>query len=733
MFIKTQKQPAHVVYENCLTEYGLHALQSKIPHLVDGLKSVQRRVLLTHPSSETPKVVSITGKVLDRYHPYGDASISGTIIRMAQPHNTFVTLMHSNSNVGDYGGGEAAAPRYMEICASDLALFMYFNNIDQSVFEFQPTEVGDGKEEPKYMVPKIPMALVVASFGIAFGHSSDPANLCLGSVCQMTEKYVKMLKKHENISSVFNPYPALAEYAVPDFPIYQYIRNWDALIASYKKKNFSIPLVLDGSMEVYPNKIIIRTMPYGVYPKDVWDKLGSDRRQTKPNLINQNIAQIEDYSHSSSQCELILTFKRGVNVFELLEPLKNYIGFTKKWTPRYLFILPNGKVDYVDPVQVLELWYQERTRCIRAELASGQHRLIKQMRVLEALIKIGSRIKEVVDLLLKVSSSEEAVPMLCKTYQLNKAQAYAILGYRLSNIPKKDRQTLVQQRKDAVDKLNKIQTQFLNADQVVIEDCLETSKRFSEYNTRNSFGDQFLGAVLVEDGIIQFDTLDEAMDIVGRFGNIKSIICYSSEKAFKCVVNNTGVRDNQLTSLPKEMQGEAIYVGSNRPVCTLLRSSLSKVSRIDRLCVSTRWPYTHVSNTVFCIKNNQLMEMSVDEIPITTENKIINSIDLQWVSPKLKGDLVVVYTNKVNVFCVKRIAVGETLELPTKTQILALDSTDHPMCFTIPERWRSKTGIQHVLLRNLAFVPKNEASVVFFTHKTNTIPNSKVKYGVLYN
>lgn len=731
-----REEPANRVFEACLTEYGMHSLQSKLPHILDGLKSVQRRILLAHPTSDMPKVVSITGKVLDKYHPYGDASISSTIIRMAQPHNIFVTLMHSPSNVGDYGGGEAAAPRYMEICASDLAQFMYFNNIDHSIFEMQPTEVGNGLEEPKFMVPKVPMALVVASFGIAFGHSSEPANHCLGEVCDMAIEYVRGLQKQKRTLKKVNFYKRLAKFMVPDFPIYQLIRNHAQLVEAYRKGNFSKPIYLDGLMEVHPTKIVIVTMPYGINPRDIWDRIGQAQKQSKPNLINTNISRVEDYSNASSHCDIIISLKRGVNVFELLEPLKAFIGFSRRWAPRYLYILPNGRVDYVDPVRVLEIWHQERTRCIKAELVSGQHKLIRQMRVWEALIKIGSRIREVVDLLLSMKSNEDAIPILCKKYGLNKTQAYAILGYKLSNIPKQEHAALVQQRKEAAAKLNEIQTKFLNADEVVIEDCQATKKRFPEYRTRNAYGPRFIGAVLVEGGIIQFDTLDECLDIVERFGEVDQIIWYPSKYAHKLCLTDDEVLDESKLDLPKEMAGRGLYVGATRPQYTVAISTTNCTARINRLRVgkSTKLRYNHVNGTALGITVDGLVvEFNATELPLVENiDRVTSSQNMLWVGPRITESMVVAYSNRVNELILRRIRLGDILDITTRTQILAVGADEDGLSVAIPERCRSKTTIRHVLLRDLGFV-KTKETLVNFTHRKSGIPNAKVGTSVLYN
>lgn len=699
-----RKQEAHEVFEQCLLEYGKHSLKSKLPHILDGLKPVQRRILLAHHSSDMPKVVSITGKVLDLYHPYGDNSISNTIIRMAKPFNIFVTLMYSPSNVGDYGGGEAAAPRYLEICASEIARYVYFNNVDQSIFQMIPTEVGNGLEEPKFMVPRIPMGLIVSGFGIAFGYSSEPGNHCLGDVCKAVVKYNKLKVSGKGSRDKNYLYKHLAKYLVPDFPTYQLIRNWDTLIAQYKKANYSTEIWIDGLLEIHPNKIIIRNLPFGVGPRDVWDKLGKARGSNKPNFVNTNFSRIEDYSNSLEYCDIIVTLKRGVDVFEVLEEFKTFIGFSKRWKPRYLFTLPNGKVDYVDPVKMLEYWYEERTRCVKAELSSGQHKLVREMRVWEALIKIGDNIKDVVDILLNAKSQEKAIPVLCKKYKLNKTQAFSILNYKLSNIPKQAHADLVKQRKDAVDKLNLIQTRFLNTAKTLEQDCLDTVAKFPKYSKRNSNPPKFMGACIFDNGIIQFNSIKEMTGLIESFGYVNDVVIYPSGKLHKLRFKGEGMSTESTLAFPKEMEGSGLIVGNTLPTYTIALSSTGRICRSNTIekVLSKKVTAEYVGSVFTGIDGTGLIRfMKASEIPIGDNlKKPIKESNIIRVGCNIENTVLVVYSKRVDEIIIEKRLIGDTIPLTTRTTVLGIYTHGVAISLKIPDRCCSNsTKVRHLMTR----------------------------------
>jgi DNA gyrase/topoisomerase IV subunit A len=706
--VTANEQPADTIVAGCLAEYGAHALSSKLPHLLDGLKPVQRRILLTHHSDETPKAISIAGKVLDKYHPYNDAAISGAITRMAQPFNTTVTLMVSVSNIGDYGGGKAAAPRYLEIGASKFAQYVYFDTVDQSIFQMIPTESGNGLTEPRYMVPSLPMALIVANAGIAFGHSSDPANHCLGEVVELVLAYIKLKRKCYRGSLYAKLYP----YLLPDFPIYQLIRNKQELLKSYSRGSFDRKIWLDGSLDVYPTKLVIRTLPYGVNPKDVWDKLGNALADSKPNAINTFFTRVEDYSSELLRCDIAVTLKRGVNVFTCLDSFKKFIGFTRTWTPRYLFTAADGDVHYVDPIRILEYWYGERSRCIQAELNVGQHKIIKQLRTTEALIKIGNRVKEVVDLLLNCETTETAIPILCERFGLSKTQAYAIMEYKLANIPKLNHAELVARCQELIQRLNTLQAKFLNVADTIEEDCVAVRKKFPEYKHRISNGPTFIGAVCVTGGIIQFNTMEELFTLVELFAGVNEIILYGPKTDFKAYLTQAGLVDESELDLPKEMAGELLYVGSKAPHYTVTLSATGKIGVVDRLQLisNPKLVVQYVADQLTVITKQGVVEViNTSSLPMVADaNKTGESSDIIHIAAPVTGKVVVVYCIKPAEVKFGVVTVGEVIRLPTRSTVLTVVPHGHPVCCNIPDTCRNRVSVRYLALQDSTTIQDNQ-------------------------
>ena len=699
-----REKDALPVFEEYLTVFGKHAILSKIPCIVDGLKPVQRRILMANRqfegASPLPKAVSVTGVTVSMYHPHSDASISSTAIRMAQPHLNIVTLMESPSNVGDYGGGEPAAPRYFEIKASDLCNFSFFDGVDLSMFPHELSEIGNGVLEPVFLVPKIPLALIVSGAGIGFGHSSEPGNLNLYAVLHMVKVYAK-LNQNGGAKILDGPLQKkIAEDCVPDFPTYQYIRNWYSLIESNAKGEYTESIIVEGLLELTPTQIIVKNLPTGISPKEVWTKLGEELRSNKPNFVNTNLTRIEDYSKGPKQCRIELTVKRGVDVFSILEEVKKQIGFTKRITPRYLFTTPNGFATYADPLKMLKTWYELRVTCIRGEVRSQQNKLTREIRVLEALLIIGKDIVKVVNMLVKAKDSESAIVELCKKFGISRTQAYAIMNFKLGDLPKKSREELIAKRDITVKKLDELHTRHLNPHKAVEADA-DQALKFKQYANRISLPDQSIGYLTTPTGWMQFDTLEELEYLVNTFSDYTDIVLYTQERRRTPVLQSIGKKDT-LVTLPKQMQYTQFYAELEGKY-TVVWSVTGKVGKVHGRVLPNNKTVrgTFVGNNVLIVTNEgELKQISTNDIPTTQSIERPVGDGVIFASPVLKDDVMVALSNRTNEVEIVKAKVGQTLQLTSKATILAIGGLDDPLSIPVMGRCLDKCVIRHIVLNN---------------------------------
>lgn len=737
---KNIKKPADVVFKECLTEHGEHVLGSMLPHAIDGLKPVQRRILTCHSSGDTDKASKVVGKVLD-WHPHGDSSIAGAIIKLAQPHKSLILTMVSPSNKGTYNGDEAAAPRYFDVGISPLAKFAYFQDMDHSVFVKVPNETGNGTYESKYLVPKIPLAVSIASAGIAFGYSSEPSNLSFSDMLNLATGYIKLLNNGKGPKTKKPYYKKLARYLVPEFTMKQHIRNRKQLLKAYTEGVFDVPIVLDGELELSTNNLIIRTLPYGTYPRDVVSKIGKELVTPSSNVINEHFSRIEDYSTEPNRCNLILTLKRNVNIFDALEAFKKSINGTRKWTPRNLFVVPSGQVATFNPVEMVQAWYVQRIRFLKAELSKAQHSVIKQMRVLEALIKIGDRIKEVVALLLDMKSSEAAIPVLCKQFGLTRTQAMAILDFKLANIPKRNHKELTAKYEKLNASLFVIQRKFLNPAKVVLEDIAIVKSKFKKLDVVNSYNIKFIGVVVCENGYVQFENKEELVRLATELSNITNILLYGDATHRTAYVGGK-LLDESLVDLPKEMRSRGFCVGLSPYHNTIVLSKTGMLGISTKFSpIKDKYKYLRVAkrDTVIALVGKSKRVVKLEDACSLTPNSLDNHGN-PTIKAKVFGigalgnptddlECWVVYSNETNRIVLHRWDGKDITNIIGRSVILGLYPVDQPICIPIPKSITSTT-IKQLVISDPDKLNK-DTHTVYLGHKVHNLPGGKLHHDLL--
>ena len=159
-------------------DYSMSVIVSRaLPDVRDGFKPVHRRVLFgmnelgAMPDKPYYKSARIVGEVMGKYHPHGDSSIYGTLVRMAQPWALRYTLVDGQGNFGSVDGDGAAAMRYTEARMSKIALEM-LKDIDKETVDFDPN-FDERLKEPRVLPARLPNLLVNGANGIAVGMATN--------------------------------------------------------------------------------------------------------------------------------------------------------------------------------------------------------------------------------------------------------------------------------------------------------------------------------------------------------------------------------------------------------------------------------------------------------------------------------------------------------------------------------------------------------------------------------
>ena len=390
-----------------ISNYGRFTLKTKIPHVVDGLKTVHRRILTRVAKLEKmSKVSTMAGNVM-KIHPHGDLSISEAITELTKPYTNIIPLIHGVGNVGEYGSGDGpAAPRYLDIIPHPFATEVFFNRTHKKALKYVPTETDEGLEE-LYLIPAIPMSLLINTMAMIIGFKTEIYPLNFKNLCVLTTKFIDIEtgKSKDSLKS-------LNKYMIPDFPTPCLIRNSQELLKEYNKGNYDAALIIDGTLELHKNKIIIKTLAPGVnFSEMVYTKLCKilQRRDMKyisavDNLTGKDTPDIEGHVE--------VTLKKGVSPFDVLNSLKNIIRFQSTKHPTRLYVTEEGLGLHCTPLQLLDIWYKARIKSIIAELKQKQSQLMKERRKAEALVIAHDHAKEIFNVFNTSEHWEKAVEIL---------------------------------------------------------------------------------------------------------------------------------------------------------------------------------------------------------------------------------------------------------------------------------------------------------------------------------
>ena len=288
-------------------DYSMSVIVSRaLPDVRDGLKPVQRRVLFgmnemgntsDHPHKKSANCV---GEVMGKYHPHGDSSIYGTVVRMAQPWALRYTLVDGHGNFGSVDGDGAAAMRYTEVRLDKIGEEM-LADIDSETVDFQPN-YDNSRVEPTVLPTRIPNLLVNGTSGIAVGMATNmpPHNL--------TESI------NATIALIDNPeltIPELMEYIkAPDFPTGGIIYGYNGVKEAFETGRGRILIRAKAEVESNANHedIIVTEIPYNVNRAELIEYIA--------NLVNEKkidgIADINDESDYKGM-RIVIRLKSDAN------------------------------------------------------------------------------------------------------------------------------------------------------------------------------------------------------------------------------------------------------------------------------------------------------------------------------------------------------------------------------------------------------------------------------------
>ncbi len=426
IIVKTMED---VMHDSMMPYSEFVILDRALPRVEDGLKPVQRRILYSMselgntPDKPYRKSARIVGDCMGKFHPHGDSSIYGAMVRMAQAFNMGACLIDGHGNFGSVDGDSPAAMRYTEARLTPLALEL-LRDIDKNTVKWS-CNFDDTLMEPDMLPGRFPNLLVNGASGIAVGLSTNipPHNLMEsidGVIAYIDNPRIKLPEMMKFIKG-------------PDFPTGGYIISGDELVKAYETGKGKIIMRAKMHIENGENEkklIVIDELPYQVNKAQLLEAILKAREDKKGVLTG--ITEITDESDRGGM-RAVIKVKRDCDPKPIIEALLKYTNLSTSFAINMVAIA-DGKPQQMGLLDIIAYYvnYQREVvlRRTRFELDAAKER----EHILEGLVIAVRNIDEVVKIIKASGSTSEARDNLRKRFDLSERQAQAILDLRLARL-----------------------------------------------------------------------------------------------------------------------------------------------------------------------------------------------------------------------------------------------------------------------------------------------------------
>lgn len=529
-------------------DYSMSVIVSRaIPDVRDGLKPVHRRVLFgmhelgVNHNKPYKKSARIVGEVLGKYHPHGDSSVYDTMVRMAQDWSLRYPLVDGQGNFGSVDGDSPAAMRYTEARLEKIAEEM-LGDIDKDTVDHS-LNFDDTLKEPTVLPTRIPALLVNGASGIAVGMATNmlPHNLSEiidGTVAYIDNKDITIEELMEHIKA-------------PDFPTGGTIYGYEGVKEAFETGRGRV--VVRAKAEIEPgeggtrDKIIVTEIPYQVNKAQLIMKTAD--------LVNdkklEGIADIRDESDRKGM-RIVYELKRDAIPNVILNQLYKYTYLQTSFGVNNISLV-HGRPQLLNLKDLIKYFVEFRHEVVirrtKYELAQAE----KRAHILEGYLVALDNLDEVIALIRKSPTPDEAREGLMKNFELSEVQAKAILEMRLQRLTGLERDKIVKEYEEITAKIkyyNEVLSDEALRMKIIQDELLEIKKEYGdERKTDIEYsGDEFS----IEDMIPN----EEVIITISHLGYIKRTVAREYKK------QNRGGRGSKGSITRDEDFVEDLFVAS---------------------------------------------------------------------------------------------------------------------------------------------------------------------------
>ncbi len=493
-------------------DYAMSVIVGRaLPDIRDGLKPVHRRILFgmhelgLAPNRPPRKCAKITGDVMGKYHPHGNAPIYDALVRMAQPFNLRYPLVDGQGNFGSVDGDPPAAERYTEARLSRIATAM-LEDIDKETVDFKPN-YDDSEQEPEVLPTRVPNLLINGSSGIAVGMATNVPPHNLTEIIEAT------------IALIRNPATPLAKIMEmvpgPDFPTGGYILGKQGIYDAFTTGRGHLKIRAKAGIEPMGKdreQIVVTEIPYQVNKSRLIEATAA--------LVNdkklEGISEIRDESDRDGM-RIVYELKRGEQAEVVLNNLYKQTQLQTGFGIIMLSIV-HGQPRELGLIDCIKRFIEHRVDVVRRRTDYELRKAREREHLLLGFQKALQNLDAVIQLIRAAANPREARESLIARFEFTEKQAQAIIELQLQRLTGMEQQKIV----DELAEIQRRIAEYLEilGSEKVLKDLIV--KELKE--VQKDYGDERRTQIIEDTGEIRLEDLVAVEDVavtVTRGGYLK--------------------------------------------------------------------------------------------------------------------------------------------------------------------------------------------------------------------
>lgn len=465
-------------------DYAMSVIVSRaLPDARDGLKPVQRRILYAmydmgiRENTPHKKSARIVGEVLGKYHPHGDSAVYDAMARMAQDFSQRYTLVDGQGNFGSIDGDPPAAMRYTEARLSPISIEL-LRQLDLETVDFNDNFDGTLKE-PSVLPSAIPNMLINGASGIAVGMATNIPPHNLG---ETVDALTMMLENWEKIEDITVD-DLMVYIKGPDFPTGAMIlqdENSDSLSQIYGSGHGTVKLRARTRLEEMSRgrmRIIVSELPYMVNKSTLIERIATIVREGGL----EGVSDLRDESDRQGM-RIVIDLNKNADPDQILTTLYKRTQMDSTFGINILALV-DGSPHRLSLKQALRVFAEHRLEVVRRRSVYLLRKNEERLHILKALRIAIKNIDEIIRIIKRSQSVDDARQTLMAKYKLDEIQANAILEMPLRRLASLERQKIEDEYKEVsktIEDLKALLASPKKMRQVVIDELKEVKDKYGD-------------------------------------------------------------------------------------------------------------------------------------------------------------------------------------------------------------------------------------------------------------